>query len=40
VPVLIIVVLTIFWLIRVRFPNAYRKLETPHPDRAVKAVPS
>jgi uncharacterized membrane protein len=27
VPVLIIVVLTIFWLIRVRFPNAYRKVE-------------
>jgi uncharacterized membrane protein len=27
VPVVIIVVLTIFWLIRVRFPNAPRKLE-------------
>jgi len=27
VPVIIIVVLTIFWLIRVRFPNARRKLE-------------
>jgi uncharacterized membrane protein len=30
-PVLIIVVLTIFWLIRVRFPNAYRKVEHRHP---------
>jgi len=28
VPVLIIVVLTIFWLIRVRFPNGYRKIHT------------
>jgi uncharacterized membrane protein len=27
VPVLIIVLLTIFWLIRVRFPNAHRKIE-------------
>jgi uncharacterized membrane protein len=27
VPVLIIVVLTIFWLIRVRFPNVHKKLE-------------
>jgi len=27
VPVIIIVVLTIFWLIRVRFPNTYRKVE-------------
>jgi hypothetical protein len=34
-PVVIIVVLTIFWLIRVRFPKAYRKLENPsHGDRA------
>jgi uncharacterized membrane protein len=31
VPVIIIVVLTIFWLIRVRFPKAYRKLEHPRP---------
>jgi uncharacterized membrane protein len=30
-PVLIIVVLTIFWLIRVRFPKAYRKLEHQRP---------
>jgi len=30
-PVLIIVVLTLFWLIRVRFPNAYRKVEHRHP---------
>jgi len=29
-PVLIIVVLTIFWLIRVRFPNAYRKVQHRH----------
>jgi uncharacterized membrane protein len=31
VPVIIIVVLTIFWLIRVRFPNAHRKLEHQRP---------
>jgi hypothetical protein len=31
VPVLIIVVLTIFWLIRVRFPNAHKKLERRRP---------
>ena len=31
VPVIIIVVLTIFWLIRVRFPNAHRKLEQQLP---------
>ena len=31
VPVLIIVVLTIFWLIGFAFPNAYRKLEQQHP---------
>lgn len=31
VPVVIIVVLTIFWLIRVRFPKAYRKVQHRHP---------
>jgi uncharacterized membrane protein len=36
VPVIIIVVLTIFWLIRVRFPNAYRKIENPRPGHAMK----
>ena len=29
-PVLIIVILTIFWLIRVRFPNGYRKVQHRH----------
>ena len=28
-PVLIIVLLTIYWLIRVRFPRAYRKIQQP-----------
>jgi uncharacterized membrane protein len=35
VPVIIIVVLTIFWLIRVRFPNAHRKLEQQRPAEPV-----
>src|SRR4051794_37579830 len=39
VPVLIIVVLTIFWLIRVRFPKARQKFETARSDSAMKAVP-
>jgi hypothetical protein len=30
-PVIIIVVLTIFWLIRVRFPKAFRRIEHRHP---------
>jgi len=35
-PVLLIVVLTIFWLIRVRFPNAYRKVEHRHIEPVVQ----
>jgi hypothetical protein len=33
VPVIIIVILTIFWLIRVRFPNVHKKLERPIANR-------
>jgi hypothetical protein len=35
VPVIIIVVLTIFWLIRVRLPHARRKLEQQRPVEPV-----